>query len=331
MRKAAISTGPETHLDHLAPICALMQMPLFLSEEEQVLLAQTFYPSIEVAHVPLTELQLDFLKEYRAIFHCGKFWTLELRPLLHFLHGRSPCFVLCPHGNSDKETTLTQVAPQDIALVYGNQMRSLLKGNLIETGNLRYIYYLNNRQHFDSLAKQRVFSRMDPCKKIILYAPTWNTRASPTSFFQSTENLIQALSDEYSLLIKLHPLLCETHPAHYWYMLEKYNQNPSVFFLECFPAIYPLLEKTAIYIGDYSSIGYDFLLYDRPMFFLHQGLNAFLHNCGKVIALKEIKEELESSQEELSEMRRRTYAHAFSTNVDPDRLHSEILKNLQLF
>ncbi len=329
-RISGISTGPETHLDHLAPICALMKMPLLVADKEQALLCQTFYPSVEVHHTPLAELTLSFLAtEFDAIFHCGKLWALELKPLLNFFCKTPPRFVLCPHGNSDKEAITNEPITQDITLVYGEQMRALHKGPVIETGNLRHAYYLNHRSHLDGLAQDLVFSHMNLNKKIILYAPTWQTKESPSSFFDSTEKIINALAETYNVLIKLHPLLPETHPAQYWRIVEKYKEAPGVQFLTNFPAIYPLLEKADAYIGDYSSIGYDFLLYDRPMFFIYSGTRVPLHSCGRIGEINELKEWEKFSQKEFSNLRGKTYAHAFCMSVSSNEVYDRINNSLR--
>ena len=60
-RSAAISTGPDTHLDHLAPICALLEIPLIVTEEKNLILAEEFYPKIQTLFMEPAELNLDFL------------------------------------------------------------------------------------------------------------------------------------------------------------------------------------------------------------------------------------------------------------------------------
>ena len=56
-----------------------------------------------------------------------------------------------------------------------------------------------------------------------------------------------------------------------------------------FPYIYPLLEFCDIYLGDCSSVGYDFLHLNRPMYFLNphnrdsNHNSCFLHQYGVVI------------------------------------------------
>ena len=36
------------HLDHIAPLCSLMQIPLIVTEEEIARAARQFYPGVEV-------------------------------------------------------------------------------------------------------------------------------------------------------------------------------------------------------------------------------------------------------------------------------------------
>ena len=74
---SAISTGPETHLDHLAPLCALLEIPLIVTQEMHFELTRRFYPMVEVRYIPLENLTLDFIAHhFSAIMTCGKFWAL---------------------------------------------------------------------------------------------------------------------------------------------------------------------------------------------------------------------------------------------------------------
>ncbi|MBS0628652.1 MAG: CDP-glycerol glycerophosphotransferase family protein [Verrucomicrobia bacterium] len=284
---AAISTGPETHLDHLAPLCALWQIPLIVTSKDHFELGVKFYPMIEILYVPLEDFTLEYIAaHFDTIVTCGKFWAMELKPPLKMLYQKELRFLFVPHGYSDKEELLNKPVNQDIQFTYE------------DLGNLRYEFYLQHKTHFDELAK----SYFKTQKKTILYAPTWQTTATSTSFFESTGTIIESLSGKYNLLIKLHPLLEENDPARFHRIIGKYESTAR--FILNFPSIYPLLEKTDIYLGDHSSVGYDFLTYNRPMFFLKQG--GKLSNCGELF-----EGAVESEQEHLHSIRETTYLSVF--------------------
>ncbi len=334
-KRAAISTGPYTHLDHLGPLCALLGMPLLVTEENTYRLAQKFYPQVEAVLKEHRELTLDFLaSSFDVLFECGKFWAIELLPLFKLFYQKQMRIVFCPHGNSDKGHSLSSSVPQDISLIYGQQMVDQLKktgafdqiGTPIITGNIRYPFYSHHRRFYDELADQHVFSRLDPRKKTILYAPTWQDRENTSSFFQACVTLIDQLSPAYNLIVKLHPLLEEEHPAATCHILAKYASFPHLVLLTEFPPIYPLLARSDLYLGDYSSIGYDFLAFDRPLFFLNpDGKSLFLHRCGIEIPKEAISElrpflarHLEHNQIHYSPIRRQAYRYAFeeTTNLE---------------
>lgn len=313
----AISTGPDTHLDHLAPLCALMQMPLIVTDDTTYQLARIFYPQVETLLKYPDELTLDYLASFDMLFQCGKFWAADLLPLMQFLYHKQPRIVFCPHGNSDKGQTQTTHVAQDIALIYGDHMRSQLAQTearaKIAMGNLRYPFYLKHQAFYDDLTQEHVFSRFTSQKETILYAPTWQDRENTSSFFDSCEQLIAELSPRYNLIIKLHPLLEEQAPALTTHIGLTYENHPSVLFLAAFPPIYPLLNQVACYIGDYSSIGYDFLAFDKPLFFLNPSRQSLcLHECGMTITdIGQVGEKMAWNQQHYAEKRQEIYRYAF--------------------
>lgn len=307
----AISTGPTTHLDHLAPLCEELEIPLIVTEPDHEELAQIFYPMIETRYIPLQDLHLDYLANWDGIVTCGKFWAMELGPALRLVKGADVRFFFAPHGHSDKEELLDNPTPQDIDFVYGPRMKKTRNNpRAIEMGNIRRAFYLKHKEHFDKLAAP--FFQTE--KQIVLYAPTWESRATPSSFFNRIDDIVPLLSKDYELLIKLHPLLEENNPALYHRAIGKYESEAT--FIENFPAIYPLLEKTDIYLGDHSSIGYDFLCYDRPLFFLSQ--KGALMECGQ-----KFTGSLDDPQRELSSVRKKYVDDVFGA---PSRKKMELGK-----
>ncbi len=294
---AAISTGPITHLDHLAPICDWLKIPLVVVEHKSWELGKQFYPMVDIHYVPLEKLTLAYLAtNFDAIVTCGKFWAMELKPVLKQLFQKEMRFIFAPHGRSDKEDFLDKPIEQDLQLVYKAQSEKDLS-----IGNIRKAFYEKYRSHFDALAAPFFAAK----KPTVLYAPTWKTTATGTSFFSQAENIIERLKVNYHLIVKLHPLLEENNPALYHRIIGKHEQDAT--FIETFPPVYPILDKTDIYLGDYSSVGYDFLSYNRPMYFLKDG--------GKLSSCGELFSQPFGKQIELAPKREKLYLASFDKEV----------------
>ena len=345
-RHIAILTGPDTYLDHIGVICYLMKMPMFITEESTYLSALQFYPQIQVIKKELIDLSADFLaSNFDAIFESGRFWSEELSPLLNLIYKKTMRFVFCPHGNSDKGHSFKNHTHQDLSLVYGQHMIDLLTRtgamqkitSTLTTGNYRLPFYKKYQSFYDNLVKQHVLKKLKTTKKTILYAPTWQDGENPSSFFFATEKLIKELSSHFNLIIKLHPFLEQFHPAHTYRTIGRYENMPGVIFLDKFPSIYPLLAACDLYIGDYSSIGYDFLAFDKPLYFLREDTstpsNSPLDDCGLVIPTSSnsfdfIESTLNFNQTEKTKTRKNTYEYAFGEEKSFSVLQKEISKEL---
>ena len=347
MRSVAIITGPDTHLDHLGVLSSILDIPLIVTEEKTFRFAKQFYPDFNIEWRGLNELSIEFLAHnFDVIFETGKFWAAELQPFFHLLFQKKMRFVFCPHGNSDKGNCLQNHVTQDVSLVYGNHLHDLLKKtgaaeriqHIIKTGNYRYPYYLRHRTFYDAVADTIVFSRFQCHKPLLLYAPTWNDQENPTSFFSATDTLIEQLSPSFNLLIKLHPFMIDGHPAQVYRTIARYENHPSVVILEDFPPIYPLLARCDLYLGDYSSIGYDFLAFNKPLYFLNpqKKPNASpLYSCGIELPSpldqqlhRFFMETLESNRNNYALQREKVYKYAFGEQQDLEKMKSGIFEVL---
>lgn len=326
MRKIAIHTGADTYLDHLGVLAILLNTPLILTEEKTYEIAKVFYPELDVILKSPLELSVEYLaREFDAIFESGHTWAFELIPIFKLLFHKNMRVVYCPHGNSDKGNTQKNHLPKDISLVYGKQMIDLLArtgqqaSSLVETGNYRLPFYRQRQKFYDTLVRERI--PIDSNKKTILYAPTWADGENNSSFFHSN---IETLSKQFNLLIKLHPFLERDHPAETDRIIAKYK---NAIFITDFPAIYPLLSLADAYLGDFSSISYDFLAFDKPMFFL----GTTFHDCGVQIPPDvEISRFIEENwnQKLFSKARRELYDYAFGQERDVGNIKEDLEKAL---
>jgi len=299
----AICAGPHlSFLDHLAPLCDLFDMPLYAPYFDEIP-----YPHIKVVD-SLADFETFFYVEPSRLHEeAFKFDNLLIQE-----KKRSVCGL---HGNSNKCRDVfwaERFVEEDIVMVYGNYMKDFFqeKGvwqrlkNPIFCGNYRFNYF---KKYHDAFKV-----KLPGSGKKVLYAPTWSywdaTDNSP--FFECHTRLLDDVPEGFSILVKLHPYMYRLHPEKVRALEEKYRDNPRVFILKETSLVYPILEGVDIYIGDYSSVGYDFLAFDRPLFFFADKVDPLLAKCGVKIGKGNIFSQLEN--EGSSEERQKLYHHCFA-------------------
>jgi hypothetical protein len=272
------------HVEHLAPLCALMRMPMLVCDGPGQRAAAECYPGLQVAgvHDVTTQSGLACMiadvrgRRPQAVFYSHLFDRTTLREL--FGAGRdSPRVVHCPHGFSEKRQGYARgIAEQDVALLYGPHALDQLKElgvtspscRLVLTGNLRHAYYLAHRAFFRRQLKALGMRAGRP-RRTILYAPTWNDAVGSSSFVSALAPLAQQLPDDCRLVVKMHPHQ-EYEADEMHRLLASCHGRGNVHVIRNSPLTFPLLDMADIYVGDMSSLAYDFLIFDRPMFFLNQ-------------------------------------------------------------
>lgn len=285
MRSVVFNTGPDYHLlDHIAPLAEQLHCPLIVTEELNLELAKRFYPQIEVHHVPDLEFRLgDIAKQFDILYEC-KYWQPHLKTIFRTLYNKEMRLVFCPHGQSDKGYGAPVLAPyalQDAVLVYGQLMLDMLKELNIDVpeytlvGNYRWKFYQKHRQFYDALAP-----KIDRRKRTLVYAPTWCDLDDSSSLFKQGMRVISELPSDWNLILKVHPLLKQRNPAQYE-MLKLEASN--LVLVDEFPPVYPILALADVYLGDASSVGYDFLMFEKPLYFFPTQLPGRLHACGALI------------------------------------------------
>lgn len=285
MRSLAFNTGPDYHLlDHIAPLAEQLKCPLVVTEELNFELAKRFYPQIEVHHVPDLEFRLGEIANHFDVLYECKYWQPHLKTLFRTLYNKEMRLVFCPHGQSDKGYGAPVLAPyalQDAVLVYGQLMLDMLKDLKIEVpeytrvGNYRWEFYQKHRAFYDALAP-----KIDRSKRTLVYAPTWCDLDDSSSLFKLGMRVISELPSDWNLILKVHPLLKQRNPAQYEML--KFDL-PNLFLVDEFPPVYPILALADVYLGDASSVGYDFLMFDKPLYFFPTQLPGRLHACGATI------------------------------------------------
>ena len=253
------------YLDHLAPFCSLARCPLIVCEPEIFEKARLFYPDLEVKYIPIWDLKIP-----KYTIACDGEALLQAA----FPH-QSTKVLWLPHGNSDKPFFQGNLG--EVAFVYGQRMVDFMNAsgvfpNTIRVGNFRWEYFCK-------------YSRLsgDPQKNSFLYAPTWDDFQNHNSFWRAFPLLAASLPKQTDLSVKLHPNTVKKFSPEIEVLKGKYSNRRNIHFLPDAPPIYPLLAKYEGFIGDMSSIGYDFLAFERPMYFLNANAHLPLHQCGMPI------------------------------------------------
>ncbi len=291
MKSAGLIFDHSAHyVDHLAPFCALQGWPLFVCEPDIAEACRRFYPGLEVRELAIHELRRELPA---CIVACQPKAFLK-NALGDFLPSALRTLWL-PHGHSDKgwhTPFFEALKEEELLFVYGQRMRETLRAKGVDlpqcvVGNFRQHYYEANRPFYDALVRQQV-----GLKRFVLYAPTWD---ESNTFWLGFSRLSSSVPSNRRLLIKVHPNTELAFPAELERCKGEIAKRPNVSFLEGFPCIYPLLARADAYIGDMSSIGYDFLRFDKPLFFLNAGpkcsledKSAFLMRCGEQISIDDI-------------------------------------------
>ena len=329
----ALNTGSaDQFLDHIAPLADLLNIPLIVSEEESLHLLETYYPHTKKELLKDPEFHLgELASRFDALIGC-RYWPSHLKQTFRHLHGKNVDLIFCPHGQSDKGFGYPSLAPyaeQDIVLLYGDLLKDMLEQLQIKIdryatiGNYRRLHYQKHKSFYDNLADKEIFSHLVPNQPTLLYAPTWKDGDRSTSFFDWSQTLYKELPSHWNLIVKVHPLLEQKDPAHYFATLNALTKIPNGILVSGFPPIYPILERSDCYLGDFSSVGYDFLAYQRPMFFFsHPKLPAGpLHSCGHFLnSQRPLFSLIEQKLEAKNLSQQNLYQHAFGK----DRTEEEI-------
>ena len=287
MKKYAALLLPfQRHLDHLSPLCSLYNIPLYVSSKElyKVIINQYFNINVlceepqktaniitENYHSVISTLPRKFLSPY--------FFFDE------FLLNKKINTIWIPHGSSDKRNTKhygNYLTKDEKIFIYGKKMLltipEKIRDNCHVVGNFRYKYFLLYKKQYDNLLTKLYPEIFD--KENILYAPSWESKEI-SSWIKS---LIKNKPSHLNLFIKFHPSTYNNHSGNV--LSEMYKSCKNVFFIKDFFPIYPLLNHMSYLYTDISSVGYDFLAFQRPIFFTVTK-NTPLNKCGLSVDIKD--------------------------------------------
>ena len=298
------------YIDHLGPFCALQGWPLIVCEGEVADLARRYYPNLEIIEMNRWDLKLP-----DCVVAC------DPRSLIESAVPSDPNRKLLwlPHGNSDKgwKNPIFKPLHKEAVLVYGQKMIDFMhKQNAfpetIRIGNFRFHYWMQHQKFYEKILEKEI--RLPKAQTTYLYAPTWNDPEGNGSFWEMLPLLISSLPDKNNLIVKIHPNTQIQFAPEIERLIGQHAARKNIFFLTEFPPIYPLLSLCDVYIGDMSSIGYDFLYRKCPMYFL-------INESDKQMATKGAREEiLDRTEAARAKAERSQFLYRCGTEVSPDEI-----------
>lgn len=167
---------------------------------------------------------------------------------------------------------LVSVSSPEIVWAYEEAMNSKRFGmKVIPAGVSRTDIFYD--EQFKKAAYEKLYSLIPGAegKKVILYAPTFRGRVAKakTSNMLNTDLLNYALSDEYVLLFKHHPIvqkLPEIQPCNSEFAFDVTETM----------TIEELICVSDICISDYSSLIFEYSLLERPMIFFAYDIDSYI-------------------------------------------------------
>lgn len=274
MTAGLIYGSEEYYLDHLAPLCSLLSIPLVVTDYHIAQFAQKFYPNLEVLFWTEREIPIKLVMNFQTIFYTTpRVLFEEVFFFAQQLTRKILRSIWVPHGNSDKGRTtsfMEALQEEERLITYGPRIEQFLRekgvtGTFLRIGNYRKKFFQMHKAFYKNLLPPELHKKT---KKTLLYAPTWMDHEKNSSFLSFFPILLKTIPKDMRCIVKLHPNLYTQFPDE----IEQFKTQASdaIFFLENFPPIYPILDIVDGLIWDGSSIGYDFLPFHRPMIFLNQ-------------------------------------------------------------
>jgi hypothetical protein len=349
------------HLDHLVPLCEFFNMPLVMFNDRLADIVDRLYPPkvntiIKTLSQPFRlddELSLrglsEALAEFDIVFCSHLYSRSTLKQLFTRSGNRAARVVFCPHGFSEKKQTWAAgAALQDTVLVYGTSTLDQLAdfgviqdlSRCVITGNYRQSFYDDNTDFYAQWVASSQLSKLNPARKTILYAPTWDDRVGSSSLQNTMFPILTQISKTYNLIIKAHPH-CESKLAKIFGDLG--TSSESIYLLSNTPITFPIMELADVYMGDMSSLAYDFLSFDRPMLFLNQAAgsssdpaDSLLFRCGPTIAPGEygrihelLEQELTTDESIYAGRRKSLYDYVYASGKSPSMMCCELASVLR--
>lgn len=293
-------------LDLLAPLCSLLSIPLFISDVTIHKLAREYYPDLKIEISPPLTFGKDFLSQHDIAITCIPKTLLDQLFFFDEHQLKKKCLSLFLSSGKPSD------GRENLFLVPGKQLQGAsTKEKSIPIGIYRYYYYEKHRQFYQKLLEPTL---KFPVKQKNLLLSLSNSELETTLLA-----LLRTLPPYYNLYIRITPHPIEN--SFYQAIGQKYARHTNIKFVDAIPPLHPILDRSDFFIGNQTDAAYEFLHYDRPLFFLHSE-NTPLHHAGKQLTIDSLFDELER-EDHYTQARRDIYNYYYDSIV-PESLINRI-------
>jgi CDP-glycerol glycerophosphotransferase (TagB/SpsB family) len=175
------------------------------------------------------------------------------------------------HGMSDKPFTYERdFRGYDLCLCAGQRQADRL---LAHEHNRRVAWAKVGYPKFDAMAAAVASPSAAGGRAAIIYCPTWRKGGiSSIERFLDHPEVVAELARHHDLIVKPHPNIL--NPARPFYdasvveRLQRLERLPGVTLVRS-GNVMPWQARAALFVGDVSAAGYEWLYFDRPMVFLN--------------------------------------------------------------
>lgn len=265
------------HLDHLAPLAASVDAPLFVTEKETLQRVLELYPGVNAILLPANSFAAISRPAHYLISSLPKKW---IQKLFFPIDEERWNFIFAPQGfleGSHQMRLAKELDEDESILVYGDLMYYYLKKQgvaeerLIRFGALRHDYFAKQAPFYQAIFQEKFASSLPAHRKTLLLAPTWHEGPNWSALKECIVPLIEKLCEHFNIIVKLHPYTQEQEPLWFETFSAKIEKYKGVLLLKDFYPAMALFPNIDGLISDHSSLIYDFLPFTKPIFLLEEG------------------------------------------------------------
>lgn len=267
----------EFFIDTLAPLAALINIPLLIIDSPSNQKIQSFYPSVECHTFPRDRICQEVLKKYNVIISCHPTYLMkELFSVSSAMLNINPTFIWFPHQQKEEYSSYEHLDQERIILVWGEALLHNLQRHgiclsifrTLMLGDIKYIYTQKMKKFYQRFVTETLFSFLPKENDTYLIAPVFHKNQDSDALITTISALIEHAPPTVNLIIKMDPM----DQIHEKKCVEKIKKKAKPFFnsfvIMNYPVIPALFDQVKGLFTNNISYSYHFCIYDKPLYFL---------------------------------------------------------------
>lgn len=267
----------ERYLDVLAPLSALLNIPLLVTESPTSHHIESFYPSVNCHIIPRDHICNETLKQHNVIISCHPTYQMnELFSVSSTIQKNNPLFIWFPSQQKEEYASYEHLDQEQIILVWGEALLQNLQTHGVSlsifrtlmTGDIKHTYAQKMKKFYQNLLDKTLFSFLSKEHPSYLLAPVFYQNKEKKSLLKTVTDLIENAPSTINLIVKINPL----DQIHEKKIIEKIKEKTksliNVFSIIDYPVIPALFNIIEGMFTNNVSYAYHFCIYDKPLYFL---------------------------------------------------------------